>query len=162
MFRLFLRISGSSSIFILYFFYHICILSSSHFRWGRKWNIPKVNISYSTLMYWLVVEDLSKTLEHSIRYPPQYGPTPHGTDRKSPAKIGGRNSGIAPTATCFGVRLRRPPSQPDSNSQVQTRKTRITLGNFRGVFPILSRGPAVHVGVGLQGSRWARGNSSET
>ena len=31
---------------------------------------PKVNISYITLMYWIVFEDLSKTLEHSIHIPP--------------------------------------------------------------------------------------------
>ena len=61
---------------------------------------------------------------------------------------------------CLDFRLRAPCSQPDADTQVETRKTRITRADFRGVFPILSRGPAVHVGVGLQGSRWARGSSS--
>ena len=61
-----------------------------------------------------------------------------------------RNSGIAPTATCLGVRLPTRCSQPDSNSQVETRKTRITRADFRWVFPYpyhhQYRGPAVHVG----------------
>ena len=68
----------------------------------------------------------------SITHPPR--------TKKNPAKIGARNSGIAPTATCFGVRLRRPPSQPDADSQVETRKTRITRADFRRAFPIRTKG----------------------
>ena len=111
-----------------------CSSSSSHFRWGRKWNIPKVNISYSTLMYWLVVEDLSKTLEHSIRYPLKFGPTPHGTERKNPAKIGGRNSSFASFDLGVGVRLRTRCSQPDAKARRRGRNTRITPPDFRRVF----------------------------
>ena len=60
--------------------YHISptVQSSSHFRWGRKWNIFKVNINkynHTVLPYalnWIFFEDLSKTLEHSIRYYPPH------------------------------------------------------------------------------------------
>ena len=46
----------------------------------------------------------------------------------------------------LGVRLRRPPSQPDADSQVETRKTRITLGDFRWAFPVRSGGGGSGVG----------------
>ena len=40
----------------------------------------------------------------------------------------------------LGVRLRVPDSQPDADSQVETRKTRITRADFRRVFPIRTVG----------------------
>ena len=117
--------------------YHIHIFCTSYF--SRVYNI--------IILCWQGVMRLfsffKKTIRHytelvpfsvrSVTHPPRTW--------KNPAKIGARNSSIAPTATCLGVRLRRPPSQPASNSQVETRKTRVTPADFRWVFPIPYRGP---------------------
>ena len=79
----------------------------------------------------------------SITHPPR--------TKKNPAKIVGRNSDIAPTATCLGVRLRAPCLQPDADSQVETRKTRITRADFRRVFPIRTEAPPSMLGWDYRG-----------
>ena len=53
---------------------------------------------------------------------------------KNPAKIGARNSGFASFDLKVGVRLRARCSQPDAKARSRGRNTRITLGDFRGVF----------------------------
>ena len=62
--------------------------------------------------------------------------SPHPTyvEEKKPAKIGARNSSFASSAFGVGVRLREPFSQPDAQARSRGRNTRITRGDFRGVF----------------------------
>ena len=134
------------------------LLSSSHFQlWGRKKVEHKgkfsINISYAYVLYpvlssfrgfiqnsWtLLITSLPGINMLYIHvHPHMLDSKLHSMDRKNPAKIGARNSGIAPTAMRLGVRKRVWDSQPASNSQVETRKTRITRADFRRVFPFRS------------------------